>query len=916
MRRVVSAAAVFALVIGLIFSLAPHESQAATNLGYADVPFGDSIGDDPTAAKPQSKLWHNDGFWWAVLFSTADNKYHIYRMSPSTPSDWVDTGVRVDDRPLARADALSDGSRRYILSTLSDENTSTAGPGRLYRYTYAAAADTYTLDSGFPVVVTGAVNPVVETMTVDKDTTGRLWVTFTKGTTVYVNYGDNDGASWGEPFKLPGSGSVGSDDISSLVAYTDNDGSSIGVLWSSHTSSSADSYMYFAHHKDSDSSDPRTANWSVQQIYGGTGSCLADDHINLKSLQADPSSGALFAAIKTSIGDSGCPSSGDGLRLVVRNPDNSWKVAKFSSNSENYTRPILVLDSQNREVYMFATAPTSCGAIYYKKTSMANPSFPAKADPFIINSTYTCLNNATSTKQPVNNSTGLVVMASNETSGKRYYVHNFLALGGASNPTSTATSTPTATATTPTATNTPTATSIPGSTTPTATSVPPSGDASIKTITFEGGSLTDPATGVDTVVNSVTLETSAPLKGSYAARVNSTNGYLREDFSGVDELFASFYITLSAKPGSTARLALISNGGTSVGTLNLTTGGALQLRNGSTNIGSVSPALALGAVYRVGLHQKKGSGNAVLEAYLAQGDVPFGAPFASSATQSFTTQATRFSLGATNSKAVNVTVDEIRLDTTGFASGSTPSGTATPTSTPTATNTPTITPTADPNTSPTATNMPTNTPVATATATPPSGGSRIKDITFESGLTGADGADSASGTTITRITTGALKGGASAQVANTSAASAYLQEDFTAVDNLFVSFYLKVNTLPTSDLRIALISNSGTTVGELLLRSNGSLRLRNAGTTIGSDSAALAAGTIYRIGLVQKKGTGGDALLQAFLATGDAAFGAPFAQTTSGGWTSQATRLRVGATVSGVVNLIVDDVRLDGAAMP
>ena len=105
-------------------------------------------------------------------------------------------------------------------------------------------------------------------------------------------------------------------------------------------------------------------------------------------------------------------------------------------------------------------------------------------------------------------------------------------------------------------------------------------------------------------------------------------------------------------------------------------------------------------------------------------------------------------------------------------------------------------------------------------------------------------------------------------------------------------------------------------MGELLLRSNGALRLRNAGTTVGSDSAALSTGTIYRIGLVQKKGTGGNAILQAFVTTGDAAFAAPFAQTSTGGWTSQASRLRFGATVSGVVNLVVDDVRLDNAAIP
>ena len=117
------------------------------------------------------------------------------------------------------------------------------------------------------------------------------------------------------------------------------------------------------------------------------------------------------------------------------------------------------------------------------------------------------------------------------------------------------------------------------------------------------------------------------------------------------------------KPANAARIVLLTND-VSVGNLNLTTTGALQLRNNSTNIGSVSAALTPGTRYRIGLHQKKGTGgNAVLEAYLAVGDAPFGAPFASSATQSFTTQAVRLSLGATNSSLVNFLADDVKLDT-------------------------------------------------------------------------------------------------------------------------------------------------------------------------------------------------------------------------------------------------------------
>ena len=54
-------------------------------------------------------------------------------------------------------------------------------------------------------------------------------------------------------------------------------------------------------------------------------------------------------------------------------------------------------------------------------------------------------------------------------------------------------------------------------------------------------------------------------------------------------------------------------------------------------------------------------------------------------------------------------------------------------------------------------------------------------------------------------------------------------------------------------------------------------------------------GTVYRIGLHQVKGSGGNAVLEAYLAEGDVVFGAPFATLARGGWTSQADQLQVGA---------------------
>jgi len=100
------------------------------------------------------------------------------------------------------------------------------------------------------------------------------------------------------------------------------------------------------------------------------------------------------------------------------------------------------------------------------------------------------------------------------------------------------------------------------------------------------------------------------------------------------------------------------------------------------------------------------------------------------------------------------------------------------------------------------------------------------------------------------------------------------------------------------------------------LSSTGRLRLREASTGIGVESSPLAVGQLYRVGVRQKKGTGVDAVLEAFVATADASFGVPFAATSTGTWTTAADRVRLGATATIAADVVLDDIRLDASAMP
>ena len=131
----------------------------------------------------------------------------------------------------------------------------------------------------------------------------------------------------------------------------------------------------------------------------------------------------------------------------------------------------------------------------------------------------------------------------------------------------------------------------------------------IKLSTFENGTLTDPATGVTSTSGSGSKHRNrCPLKGPIlgtrdrgqflvAGRFARERRRLRVLLSPIECL---------AVRGGPHRHVLRM--GTTVGNLNLTTAGALTLRNNTTNIATSSP-LIVGQIYRVALHQKKSTGN-------------------------------------------------------------------------------------------------------------------------------------------------------------------------------------------------------------------------------------------------------------------------------------------------------------------
>ena len=395
-------------------------ASAVDDVGHRDFSFDATNVQAPTGEKPQSKLWFNDGTWWASMFNRTAEEYHIYRYDRATHT-WSDTGTLIDERNAAKADTLWDGSHLYVATAGACASCSPQS-ARILRYSYDAVTKRYSLDPGFPV--TGISNGGMQAIVLDKDTTGKLWVTYTQNRKVYVNRSLSTDQTWGTPFVLPVRGTdVSSDDISAVVAFD----SQIGVMWSNQR----DSAMYFATHTDGDPDNVWQASRTAIQ-----GPNYADDHISLRSLQVDDVSGRVFAAVKTSLNDLPNPNPNAPLIfLLARDQDGNWTNHVFGRVGDNHTRPIVMIDKERRNLYMFATAPCcDGGTIYYKKTALSNISFPGGVGtPFIQSATDTHINNATSTKQSVNSTTGLMVLASDDTS--RNYLHNFIDLSNTSDTT-------------------------------------------------------------------------------------------------------------------------------------------------------------------------------------------------------------------------------------------------------------------------------------------------------------------------------------------------------------------------------------------------------------------------------------------------------------------------------------------------
>jgi hypothetical protein len=349
----------------------------------------------PTADSSQSKMWHTDGSQWALMVTDgAGSAVHVFELT--TDYSWRDTGTVVDTR-RASADALWLPASQSLVVALSDPSA----PVRIVRFSYDSATRTWDDDPAYPRTL--RTGDGTGSTVIDEDSTGRLWITYTRESTVWVAHSDRSGLAWSAPFPLPvPDAEVSWADISSLIAF---DGS-IGVMWSDQQSRT----FRFAIHRDA---DPLSA-WSVETPATSDGQ--VEDHLHLQVASTERGV-YVYAAVETtreSAGPNGSVLFAPGV--LVRRPASAG-AGRWSQEAAgawgDHRQPILMVEKARDRLFLLTRAdsgPDDAPAIFYKTSSLTDVSFEPGIGQRFLNTTEP-VTDVTGSKQDVSVADALTVLA-------------------------------------------------------------------------------------------------------------------------------------------------------------------------------------------------------------------------------------------------------------------------------------------------------------------------------------------------------------------------------------------------------------------------------------------------------------------------------------------------------------------------
>jgi PKD repeat protein len=383
----------------------PSALAAVADVGYRDFSYAGVTGaDNVSAASVQNKLWFHDGSWFGVLFdkggANVSSGYRIFRFNMSTQT-WVNTGVDVDKRERAHPDVVAAGNKLYVASSRSTRAM------HVFRYTYDPTAKQYVSDNGFPVSIenTGDGTGYVS---LARGANGNLWMVYpvmgasANQATIHYSMSTDGGASWTAGAALPQTTTIWDEDVAAVVPFGSGPDAGVGVLWSDQNSDA----FYFSAHLDAETD---AGTWVARES-AYAGEHVADNHISVKTSP----SGEVIAAVKTDLSPATDPS----IVVLHRSDDATWDTHTVTTDSQDGTRPYLLLDAGANEAAVYLTAPAIVDPgeqrkLYLRTAPLDTLDFgePSLGTVVIANADDPQLNDPSSTKDVVDGSGQLVIVS-------------------------------------------------------------------------------------------------------------------------------------------------------------------------------------------------------------------------------------------------------------------------------------------------------------------------------------------------------------------------------------------------------------------------------------------------------------------------------------------------------------------------
>jgi hypothetical protein len=373
---------------------------------------------NPTVSKPESKVWFQDGSWYAAMLKTGtpsatgrpNADHYIYRLTGGT---WVPTATLIDDRGTTKLDVVSSGNTLYVASHKYVGNATgvaeidNGNKSRITKFTYDPGTKTYTVAAGFPKVLN---DYEMESLSIDVDGSGVLWAAWVQASKVFWQRSIDGGSTWTAPSALTDpQATTSSDDVASVVTFGDR----VGIMWSDQAP--GHDGFWFA----SANAGPGANFWTTAEaVYTGVG--VGDDHVNLKALD-----GQVYAAVKTRTDTGSKP-----LVVVLhRSTAGVWSSHTAYVGSTNTTRPVIQLDATHQTAQLFVTGPEAAGGngeaggvIYRKSAPLSTLAFGAGLGEQVMSRPGSGhINDVSGTKQPITAQTGVTVIAADNVTARYWH---------------------------------------------------------------------------------------------------------------------------------------------------------------------------------------------------------------------------------------------------------------------------------------------------------------------------------------------------------------------------------------------------------------------------------------------------------------------------------------------------------------